>query len=180
VRGELAAACQHYEQAVTVLIETGAVEDVIQIRSRQAQLYWLLGDKDSSAAAMAEAQRYAERVNWPDALAELALARAELARWDGNAAEVRRQLDLVAATLGDGAEQAHVRAVTHDLLGYLAGDLSEARAHRAAACAAAAETGYPPVDRAGTRRGRGPGAAPRPGRAGRAAARGERGRARAS
>jgi hypothetical protein len=94
---------------------------------------------------MAEAQRYAERVNWPDALAELALARAELARWDGDAAEVRRQLGQVAATLGDAAEQAHVRAVTQDLLGYLAGDLAEARVHRAAACAAAAETGYPPL-----------------------------------
>ena len=44
VRGDLAGACELYEQAVAVLIETGAVEDVIPIRSRQAQLYWLLGD----------------------------------------------------------------------------------------------------------------------------------------
>lgn len=145
VRGELAAACELYEQAVAVLVETGAVEDVIQIRSRQAQLYWLLGDKVASNAAMAEAQRYAGRVNWPDALCELALARAELARWDGDAAEVRRQLALVTAVLGDAAEQPHVAAVTHDLLGYLSGDLAQARAHHSAACAAAAETGYPPL-----------------------------------
>jgi predicted ATPase/DNA-binding SARP family transcriptional activator len=145
VRGELAVACEYYEQAVGVLIETGAVEDVIQIRSRQAQLYWLLGDKDSTAAAVAEAQRYADRVNWPDALAELALALAELARWDGNAAEARRQLGRAAAVLGDAVEQPHVRAVTQDLLGYLAADLGEARAHHAAACAAATEAGYPPL-----------------------------------
>ncbi|HEU5353305.1 MAG TPA: AfsR/SARP family transcriptional regulator, partial [Actinocrinis sp.] len=145
VRGELAAACELFEQAVAVLIETGAVEDIIPIRSRQAQLYWLLGDKDSSTAAIAEAQRYAERVNWPDALAELALSRAELARWDGHAEEVRRQLGLVAVMLGEAAEQANIRAVTHDLLGYLAGDLAAARAHRAAACQAAAEAGYPPL-----------------------------------
>jgi hypothetical protein len=44
--------------------------------------------------------------------------------------------------LGREAERANIRAVTHDLLGYLAGDLDEAREHRAAACAAAAETGY--------------------------------------
>jgi predicted ATPase len=62
VRGELDGACEYYEQAIAVLKETGAVEDVIQKRSRQAQLYWLLGDEDSSAAAIAEAQRYAERV----------------------------------------------------------------------------------------------------------------------
>jgi hypothetical protein len=47
--------------------------------------------------------------------------------------------------LGDAAEQPHVRAVAQDLLGYLAGDLVQARAHHAAACAAAVETGYPPL-----------------------------------
>ena len=47
--------------------------------------------------------------------------------------------------LGDEAEQANIRAVTHDLLGYLADDLGEARAHRAAACQAAAEAGHAPL-----------------------------------
>src|SRR5690348_5883611 len=145
VRGDLAGACQHYEQAVGVLVETGAVEDVIQIRSRQAQLYWLLGDKDSSAAAMAEAQRYAERATWPSALVELALSQAELARWAGQPEEARRQLDVATALLRDSADQPDIRAVTHDLLGYLAGDLIEARAHRSAACQAAAEAGYVPL-----------------------------------
>jgi hypothetical protein len=145
MRGELAAACEHYEQAIAVLTETGAVEDVIQKRSRQAQLYWLLGDEDASAAAIAEAQRFAERVTWPDALAELAFAQAELARWNGNAEEARRQLGLAATMLGDAAEQPNIRAVTHDLLGYLAGDLIQARTHHAAACQAAAEAGYAPL-----------------------------------
>jgi tetratricopeptide (TPR) repeat protein len=145
VRGDLAGACEHYDQAAGVLIETGAVEDVIPIRSRQAQLYWLLGDKDSSAAAMAAAQRYAERVPWPNALVELALSQAELARWAGHAAEARRHLDVATTVLGDSAEQPDIRAVMHDLLGYLAGDLGEARTHRAAACQAAAEAGYVPL-----------------------------------
>jgi predicted ATPase len=145
VRGELAGACELYEQAVAVLTETGAVEDVIRRRSWQAQLYWLLGDEDSSAAAIAEAQRYAERVTWPDALAELALAQAELARWAGQAGEARRQLGVAATILGDAAEQPNIRAVTHDLLGYVADDLREARMHRAAACQAAAEAGYAPL-----------------------------------
>jgi len=145
VRGELAAACEHYENAAAVLIETGAVEDVIQIRSQQALLYWLLGEEESSAAAMAEAQRYAERVAWPNALAELALSQAKLARWAGRPEEARRQLGVVATVLGDAADQAPVRAVTHDLLGYLADDLGEARKHRAEACQAAAEAGYAPV-----------------------------------
>jgi predicted ATPase len=90
VRGEFTDACEHYEQAIAVVTEVGSTEDVIQLRSRQAQLYWLLGDEAASAAAIAETQRYAERVTWPDALAELALAKAELARWGGDAAEARR------------------------------------------------------------------------------------------
>ena len=144
-RGEFAGACEHYEQAIAVVTEVGATEDVIRMRSRQAQLYRLLGDKDSSAAAIAEAQRCAERVTWPDALAELALSKAELARWDGHAEEAHQQLGVAATILGDEAERADIRAVTHDLLGYLAGDLGEARAHRAAACQAAAEAGHAPL-----------------------------------
>jgi predicted ATPase/DNA-binding SARP family transcriptional activator len=142
VRGEFAGACEYYEQAIAVVTEVGAVEDAIRMRSRQARLYWLLGDEDSSAGAIAEAQRCAERVTWPDALAELALSKAELARWGGNAEEAHRQLGIAAAMLGDEAEQASIRALTHDLLGYLADDLGEARAHRVAACEAAAEAGH--------------------------------------
>lgn len=143
VRGEFAGACEYYEQAIAVVTEVGATEDVIRMRARQAQLYWLLGDRDAGAFAVAEAERYAERVTWPDALAELALSKAELARWEGNAEEARKQLGTATAVWGDEAERAEIRAVTHDLLGYLAGDLGEARAHRAASFEAASEAGYP-------------------------------------
>jgi len=142
-RGEFADACEQYEQAIAVVTEVGTIEDVIRMRSRQAQLYWLVGDQDSGAAAIADAERYAERVTWPDALVELALSKAELARWGGDAEEVYHQLDVATTMLGDEAERAENRAVTHDLLGYLAGDLSEVRTHRAAACQAAAEAGHP-------------------------------------
>jgi predicted ATPase/DNA-binding SARP family transcriptional activator len=144
-RGEFAGACEYYEQAIAVITETGAIEDVIRMRSRQAQLYWLLGDQDSSAAAIAEAQRRAERVTWPDALAELAFAKAELARWAGNAEEAYQQLGVATTSLGDEVERAYNRAAAHDLLGYLADDLSEARTHRVAACQAASEAGYAPL-----------------------------------
>ncbi len=145
VRGEYAAACDHYEQAIAVVTEVGAIDDVIALRSRQAQLYWLLGDKDASAAAIAEAERCAERVTWPDALAELALSKAELARWAGHTEEAYQQLGVATTLLGDEAERANIRAVKHDLLGYLSDDLGEARAHRAAACEAASEAGHAPL-----------------------------------
>jgi predicted ATPase/DNA-binding SARP family transcriptional activator len=145
VRGEFAAACGYYEQAIAVVIEVGAIEDVIRMRSLQAQLYWLLGDEASSAAAIAEAQRWAERVTWPDALAELALSKAELAHWAGDAEEARKQLGIATALLGSEAEQPSVRAMRHDLLGYLTDDLDEVREHRTAACEAAAEAGHAPL-----------------------------------
>jgi len=145
MRGEFAAACEHYDQAIAIVTEVGAIEDVVSMRSRQAQLYWLLGDEESSAAAMAEAQRHAERVAWPNSLAELALARAELARWRGDAEQARRQLDVATAMLDDEAELATIRAVRRDLLGYLAEDLDEARQHRAAAFEAVSSGGYAPL-----------------------------------
>ncbi|TQM30630.1 putative ATPase [Nocardia bhagyanarayanae] len=143
VRGEFAAACEHYEQAIAVVAEIGSVEDVVPMRSRQAQLYWLAGDVESSAAAMAEAQRLAERVSWPIVLAELALSKAELARWSGDAEQVHRELDVATQLMGDDAERPNIRAMKHDLLGYLAEDLDETRAHRVAAFEAASEAAYP-------------------------------------
>lgn len=47
--------------------------------------------------------------------------------------------------MGDLAEQPDFRAVTHDLLGYLADDLGQARAHHVAACQGAASSGYMPL-----------------------------------
>ncbi|PSK66708.1 putative HTH-type transcriptional regulator [Micromonospora sp. MH33] len=143
MRGEFAGACEHYEQAVAVVTEVGAIEDVIRLRTQQALLFSLSGDRDSSAAAIAEAERCAEGVTWPHALVELALARAELARRGGDAAEARHQLGIATAVLGDDAEQAHIRAGIHDVLGYLADDLRESRTHRVAAWLAASEAGHP-------------------------------------
>jgi hypothetical protein len=145
MRGEFAAACERYGQAIDVVAPIGAVEDVIRMRARQARLHWLLGDQDASAAAIAEAERAAERVTWPDALAELALSKADLAHWAGDAAEARRQIGHATTLLGDEAERPNVRAGTHDLLGYVADDLDEARTHRAAAVAAASEAGHAPL-----------------------------------
>ncbi|MGB3440429.1 MAG: BTAD domain-containing putative transcriptional regulator [Actinophytocola sp.] len=143
-RGEFARACEHYEQAVAIVTEVGAIDDVIRMRSRQAQLYWLLGDKDAGAAAIAEAERLAERVTWPDALAMLALSKAELARWRGDTDEARRQLGVATTLWGDDAEQAGIRAKTHELLAYLAEGVDETR-YLAAACEAAGEVGYAPM-----------------------------------
>ncbi|GAB1509176.1 BTAD domain-containing putative transcriptional regulator [Actinophytocola sp. KF-1] len=145
VRGEFTRACERYEQAIAVVTEVGAIEDVVPLRARQAQLHWLMGDEDASAAAMAEARRYAERAAWPEAGAELALVEAEMSRWRGDADEARRRLEVATAILGDHAGRPQVQATTQDLLGYLAEDLGTAREHRAAAFRAASEVGHAPL-----------------------------------
>ena len=144
-RGEFAGACQLYEEAAAVVTEVGATEDVIRMRTRQALLYWLNDDQDASAAAIAEAERIADGVAWPYALVELALAKAELARWGGHAEEARHQLGVATTLLGEDAEQASIRADLHDALGYLSDDLDQARSHRIAAWQAASEAGLAPL-----------------------------------
>ncbi|WP_222853684.1 BTAD domain-containing putative transcriptional regulator [Fodinicola acaciae] len=144
-RGDFAGACARYEQAIAIVVEVGAIEDVVRMRSRQAELHWLSGDEESSAAAMAEAQRVAERVAWPEALAELALAKAGIARWSGDAEQARQHLRAATEMLGKDAERANVRAVTHTLLGYLAENLDDARDHHAAALAAVSELPIAPL-----------------------------------
>ncbi|MGW6425408.1 BTAD domain-containing putative transcriptional regulator [Nocardia sp. NPDC055053] len=145
MRGEFAAACELYEQAIGVVTEVGAIEDVVGMRSRQAQLYWLLDDAEASAAALTEAQRCADRTSWPTALAEVALARAELARWRGDTELAHRQIDLARTLFGSDAEQPNVSAMVHGLLGYLADDLDKARAQHTSAFQAASAAGHAPL-----------------------------------
>ncbi|OLF09082.1 AfsR family transcriptional regulator [Actinophytocola xinjiangensis] len=145
MRGEYTGACASYEDAIAVVTEVGAVEDVVRMRPRQAQLYWLAGEREASDAAVADGQRLAERVAWPEALVELALAKAELARWRGDVERATEQLGEATAMLGPHAERAANRAMVHDLRGYLAEDLDRSRQHRAAALAAVSETTPAPM-----------------------------------
>ncbi len=144
-RGELARACELFDEAVVALDEVGATEDVVSMRVRQAQLYWLLGDEPSSVAAMAEAQRYAGGIAWPNTVAELALAKAQLARWRGEPDQAHRHLATVQAILGDAELSDSLRPHILDLSGYLAEDLGQARAYRREALRVAMEYMFPPV-----------------------------------
>ncbi|WP_067695012.1 BTAD domain-containing putative transcriptional regulator [Nocardia jejuensis] len=142
MRGEFAGACALYEEASAVVTEVGAIEDIVRMRSRQAQLYWLLGDPESSAAAIDEAQRYADQAAWPISLFEVALSKAELARWNGDTEQAHRQIDIATTALGSEAEQAYNSAMIHLLRGYLADDHEVARAEHTAAFDAAADLGH--------------------------------------
>src|SRR5262249_56176980 len=59
-----------------------------------------------------------------------------------DAEEARHQVGVAITVMGDDAEQANIRGDIHDMLGYLADDLREARTHRVAAWQAASEAGH--------------------------------------
>ncbi|MDO3647416.1 BTAD domain-containing putative transcriptional regulator [Nocardia mangyaensis] len=145
MRGEFATAVDLFEEGIAVVTEVGALEDMVRMRARQAQLYWLLDDAEASAAALAEAQRCADQSGWPTSLAEVALIGAELARWSGDLDLARGRVDLGRTLLGGDAEQPTVSAMVHDLLGYLAEGLDEAREHHGAAFRAASTVGHAPL-----------------------------------
>ncbi|NUR47929.1 MAG: AfsR/SARP family transcriptional regulator [Hamadaea sp.] len=142
-QGEFAAACAYYEEAAAVLVEVGGTEEVVSIRTRQAQLYWLLGDERASLITLAEAVRAADGITWPDTLGELAIAQAQLARFRGEPDQARDHLATVRMRPGDEASGLYV--LLQDMLGYLAEDLGQARAHRAGALRAAVQLGYRPM-----------------------------------
>ncbi|OXR40543.1 putative HTH-type transcriptional regulator [Nocardia cerradoensis] len=145
MRGEFATACAYLDEAIAVVTEVRAIEDVFLIRARQAQLYWLQGDAEASADAMSEAQRYADRSAWPNALAEFAFTKAELARWQGDTEQARRQIEIATSAQGGDADQSYVDALRNHQLGCLTTDLNVARTLHAAAFRAATGAGYAPL-----------------------------------
>jgi ATP/maltotriose-dependent transcriptional regulator MalT len=147
-RGELAAALAYYDEAIGVVTEIGTVEDVLWMRGRQAQLRWLSGDQAGSAAALAAAERDAARIGWPDALAGLAMAKAELARWQGDLDAARAELARAEAAVRHITVHPVFSAMSLDSHGYLdalAGDLGSARTKRAEALALAVGSRHAPT-----------------------------------
>jgi predicted ATPase/DNA-binding SARP family transcriptional activator len=147
-RGDLAEALAHYEQAIVLLTEMELVEEVLSLRVKVAQLRWLLGDPAGSAVAMAEGERDAERVGWPDALAGMAHAKAELARWTGDLSTARAELARAEAVLRHITVHPVFRAMILDSLGHLEalrGDLTAAGAHRSEALDLALESVHAPT-----------------------------------
>jgi hypothetical protein len=146
-RGDLAVALGHYDEAVVLITEVGILEDVLGIRVKVAQLRWLLGDAAGSAMAMAAAERDAEQVGWPDALAGMAQAKAELARWTGDLSTARTELARAEAMLRHLTVHPVFRAMILNSLGYLdasEGDLASARVHRTEALGLALDTMHAP------------------------------------
>ncbi|ATY09946.1 AfsR/SARP family transcriptional regulator [Amycolatopsis sp. AA4] len=143
-RGELEEAVSCYEESIQVVSELGSADDVLFARGRQAHLFWQLGDEAAAAAAIAAAERDARSVPFPDSLAFLAQTKSDLARWRGELAEARRELNRAEALLSESEPHPLFRAMiqhSHAYLDAQTGDLPAARERRREALALAAEAG---------------------------------------
>jgi len=137
-RGDFATAVTHYEEASVLFAELVTNEDLVRYRLRLASLYTLPGDTDRASAALAEAQRDAERSGMPESLAGVAHAMGEVARMAGDLVAARRELAVAADLTGTfvGMRQRSVApqfcALIEASQGFLetaAGNLDEAVAH---------------------------------------------------
>jgi ATP/maltotriose-dependent transcriptional regulator MalT len=115
------------------------------MRGRLAKLCWLQGDRVRSAAVLAAAERDVARIGWPDSVAGLAMAQAELARWQGDPEAARAQLTRAETAMQHIQVHPVFRVMVLDSWGYLDGDLDSARARRTEALALAVGSRHTPT-----------------------------------
>ncbi|QRP44831.1 BTAD domain-containing putative transcriptional regulator [Amycolatopsis sp. FDAARGOS 1241] len=124
-RGDFHRATDQYREAIHVVTEIGTLEDVLWVRARLAQLYWLMGDVPATNAELAAADRDAAAVAFPDALAGLALARGDLARWRGEPEVAGAELDRAEGLVRHLSLHPLFRAMLLQLRGFLAADAGD-------------------------------------------------------
>ncbi len=137
-RGDLSTAITCYEQAIAVITEAVDSQDAWLMRLRLAQLRWLHGDTEGSAAAIADVERDTERIALPDTLVAMAYLKADLARWNGDPATARTHLARAETLAQHITLNWSFRAMlldSHAYLDVLDGDLDTARTHHADALA---------------------------------------------
>ncbi|HEY2950074.1 MAG TPA: BTAD domain-containing putative transcriptional regulator [Micromonosporaceae bacterium] len=129
--GRFRRSAEHAEEAVDMLTELGTAEDLFQLRMRLAQAQWLLGRRADSVATLGLAEREADRLGLPMAIASVQLGRAMMARMEGDVAEAWYRLDRVDAVLAaSDAFAPQLRAIVDGARGLTAaldGDLRRAR-----------------------------------------------------
>ena len=139
-RGDLGVALDYSGQAADVLAELGAVEDLVFLKAREAQLRWLVGDETGSAAAMAQAEEDAASVGWPDAVAGMAYFGQILLAGPVTAPRHALNWPMPKPSLAAPASDPVFRAMILDSFAYLDaadGDLDSAGARREEALAIA-------------------------------------------
>lgn len=153
-RGDFVAAIRHYDEAIRLFAELVTNDDLVRYRLRLAAVHLLLGQRDRAMAALALAQRDADRSGMIESFAGVAHARGDFARLAGDHAEADRQLTTaseLSRTLFRARNQTvapQFCAMVEHSRGYLAaevGDLAEAVARQSEALELALDSNDAPV-----------------------------------
>ncbi|MFG6195970.1 BTAD domain-containing putative transcriptional regulator [Nonomuraea sp. JJY05] len=138
-RGEWGRAMELWQEAVGLLEELGAMEELADVLHRRAEAHWRAGDARAARADCERAGDLARRLGRPELTAWVDLRLGEMARLEGDLAGASRHLEAALAASETGLFQAHA-ARSHVLtaLGRLAeatGDAAEAARRHAEALA---------------------------------------------
>ncbi|WP_433435639.1 BTAD domain-containing putative transcriptional regulator [Nonomuraea sp. CA-141351] len=140
-RGEWGRAMGLWEDAVRLLEELGALEELVDVLNRRAEAHWRAGDALAARADCERAGELARRLGRPELMAWVRLRLGEIARFEGDLAEASRHLEAALAASEIDRFRAHgARSHVRTALGRLAeatGDAAEAARRHAEALAVA-------------------------------------------
>ncbi|MEQ4715648.1 BTAD domain-containing putative transcriptional regulator [Nonomuraea sp. B19D2] len=140
-RGEWERAMRLWQDAIGLLEELGAMEELVDVLGRRADAYWRADDVQAARADCERAEDLTRRLGRPELVAGVHLRLSEIARVEGDLTEAGRLLDAALAASESGAfTSTGIRAHVLTALGRLAeasGDAATA-AHRYAEALTAA------------------------------------------
>ncbi|MFG1704997.1 BTAD domain-containing putative transcriptional regulator [Nonomuraea sp. M3C6] len=142
-RGEWARAMGLWQDALDLLEELGALDELVDLLRRRADAHWRAGDAPAAHADYARSGELARRLGRPELMAWVHLQLGEIARLEGDLTEASRLLDAALAATETGVFTADgTRSHVCTALGRLAAAMGDApgaarRHHQALAAALA-------------------------------------------
>ncbi|MBF9134689.1 AfsR/SARP family transcriptional regulator, partial [Plantactinospora sp. S1510] len=147
-RGEHERAARFHAEAVALMREVGAAEDLPVMQIRLAHELWQTGERDRAVALLAEADREAERIGSDECRAAVAHECAQILQIAGDLPGAQRRLDQAVALVADHKVAPQWRAMLASSQGAVTaalGDLPAARQHHDQALSMALEFYDAPV-----------------------------------
>jgi tetratricopeptide (TPR) repeat protein len=147
-RGEHERAAEFHAEAVALMREVGAAEDLPVMQIRLAHELWQIGERDRAVTLLVDADREAERIGSDECRAAVAHEYAQILRSAGDLPGAQRRLDRAAALVTDHKMAPQWRAVLASSQGSVTaalGDLPAARQHHERALSMALEFYDAPV-----------------------------------
>ncbi|WP_240776897.1 ATP-binding protein [Nonomuraea basaltis] len=130
-RGEWAHAMGLWQEAIELLEELGALEELVDVLVRRSDAHCRAGDLLAARVDCERAAEPARRLGWPELTARVNLSLGEIARFEGDLTEAARRLSAALRTLAENGGFTVTGTRSHVLTAL--GRLAEATGHTAEA-----------------------------------------------